>query len=135
MKPEKACIATREELIEENNRLEHHLAWLERQIFGTKSERFIPSNDQQTMLDLGIGASPFPPPPPQKISYERSAAKTEKESEGHGRGPMPAHLPIVDERIEPEDKIEGSVCIGEETSWRYEYKPGSLYIKRTIRPK
>lgn len=136
MKPEKASHATREELIAENNRLEHHLAWLERQIFGTKSERFIPGNDQQTMLDFGTGVSPVPPPPPpQKISYERSAAKTEKESEGHGRGPMPAHLPIVDERIEPEDKLEGSVCIGEETSWRFEYKPGSLYIKRTIRPK
>jgi hypothetical protein len=33
MKPEKASHATREELIAENNRLEHHLAWLERQIF------------------------------------------------------------------------------------------------------
>ena len=48
---------------------------------------------------------------------------------------MPTHLPIIDEIIEPEDKPEGGVCIGEETSWRYEYKPGSLYIKRIIRPK
>ena len=43
MKAELAGVATREELIEEKNRLEaslaeirHHLAWLERQIFGSQ---------------------------------------------------------------------------------------------------
>lgn len=134
-----ALLATREELIEENNRLEaslaevkHHLSWLERQIFGTKSERFV-SNEAQTALDLGVAASPAVLPVTKSVSYERTISKTEPE--GHGRGAMPANLPVVDEIIEPDDKPEGSVCIGEETSWRYEYKRGSLFIKRTIRKK
>ena len=134
-----ARLATREQLIEDNQRLEarlakveHHLAWLERQIFGQKSERFIPSQ-LQTELDLDMTAAPAAAPVKENITYERTIAK--KEPEGHGRGAMPTHLPIDDEIIEPQDKPEGAVCIGEETSWRYEYKRGSLRIKRTIRRK
>ena len=92
MKPEKASIASREELIEENNLLEHHLAWLERQIFGTKSERFIPANDQQTVLDLGVGASPAVPSLKQSVSYERSVAKKRKRRTWQGsHAHAPAH--------------------------------------------
>jgi transposase len=139
MNSAQARIATREELIAENDRLEallaernHHLDWLERQIFGSKSERFVP-NDQQTSLDLGIAPSSASTPVKKTVSYERTVVK--KGEEGHGRGPMPSNLQVVDEIIEPEEKPEGCVCIGEETSWRYEYQRGKLYVKRTIRRK
>jgi transposase len=131
--------ATREELIAENDRneariaeLEHRLAWLERQVFGTKSERFIPADDTQTSLDLGLPAS-ADATATKTISYDRKEAK--KDGQGHGRGSMPTHLPIIDEIIEPDTIPNGSVLIGEECSWRYEYQRGSLRIKRTIRRK
>jgi transposase len=48
---------------------------------------------------------------------------------------MPTHLPFVDTIIEPEEDITGLERIGEEMSWRYDMKPGSLFIHRIIRPK
>ena len=54
-----ALAANRKELIDENNRLEselsaarHRIAWFERQVFGSTSERFVPA-DSQISLDLG----------------------------------------------------------------------------------
>jgi len=116
---------------EEVVHLYHELAWLKRQIFGQKSERFIP-NEQQ--LDLGLAATKTPPVvKTQHVQYER--ATVEKKPQGHGRNVMPTHLPIEDVVIDPQENVEGLECIGEDVSWEYEYEPGCLKIKRYRRPK
>jgi transposase len=137
MNAAQANSASREELIAENNRLEAALAeekyrrsWLERQLFGTKSERFV-ADDTQMRLELGVAAHTAPVRT-QTITYERH---TEKKDDGHCRGAMPTNLPVKDIVIEPAEDITGCERIGEEISWRYEMKRGSLYIERTIRPK
>jgi transposase len=112
--------------------------WLQRQMFGTKSERFIPSADLQTALDLGVISK-------QDIDKEEASVpvtstRTTKASnnpvQGHGRGVMPTHLPIKKTIIEPAEDTTGMVKIGDEVSWYYEMeKPTSLHIVLIIRPK
>jgi transposase len=115
--------------------VEFHSEWLKRQIFGSKSERFVSDDDTQTMLDLGVVKSEELPAATETISYDRRTPSPKKENSGHGRSPMPTHLPFVDTIIEPEGDLDGFVRIGEEVSWQYDMKPGSMIVKRTIRPK
>jgi transposase len=117
--------------------LSFQLEWLKRQIFGTKSERFVADDDMQVALELDIvnngelsGGHTVTP-----VSFTREGGSTKKQQPGHGRNHMPEHLPIKDRVIEPEIDITGMVRIGEEVSWHYEMTPGSLHIVRTIRPK
>jgi transposase len=124
-----------EQLERDHQELKFQLDWLKRQVFGAKSERFIPDDDQQTMLELGIKTpADKTATTTQQITYDRR--KNTKETQpGHSRGTMPTHLPFVDEIIEPQNVTEDMVRIGEEVSWHFEMKPGSLIVKRTIRPK
>lgn len=132
-------LALQEQLLKKTSKveeLEFQLDWYKRQIFGTKSERFIPDDDQQMLLDLGI----TPPDtssdsPVQNISYERHAEPTKNAPKGHGRGEMPTHLPIVKKILEPQGDVSGLEKIGEDVSWYYEMEPSSLHIVQTIRPK
>ena len=110
--------------------LQGELSWLKRQIFGQKSERFIPA-DEQTSLDLGVEEQKNEIAE-EKISYTRRKPRT---GEGHGRGPMPTHLPFDDVIIEPDEDVSGCVHIGDEISWEYEYTPGNLFVRRYIRRK
>jgi transposase len=111
--------------------LEFNLQWFKRQIFGAKSERFIP-NDLQVSLDLGISPAKHEEKKRDVAAHERSVTKN---AEGHGRGEMPTHLPFVDVVIEPQDKTDDMVCIGREVTWEYDYEPKSLFVRRYIRPK
>lgn len=113
------------------------MTWLNRQVFGTKSERYIPSDDLQMALELGIApADATSNTASTQVAYTRKENKNVEPVKGHGRGAMPTHLPIKDVVVEPEGDISGLVKIGEEVSWYYEMdKPSSLHIIRTIRPK
>jgi transposase len=108
----------------------HELEWLKRQLFGSKSERFIP-NDEQTELDLQIEKSEVKTTE-QNISYTRA---TTKKTSGHSRGEMPTHLPFEDIVIEPQEDVSSCDKLGDEISWEYEYNPGTLFVRRYIRPK
>jgi len=126
-----------EKLQSELQELKFRLEWFKRQVFGTKSERFIPSDDLQEALDLGIVKNEetrSSEAPAKVITYEKKTK--EKQKVAHGRGNMPTHLPIKDVVIEPEGDLTGMVRIGEEVSWYYEMdKPSSLHVVRLIRPK
>ena len=133
-------VAPRQELIDtisnmatKIDELQFQLDWFKRQVFGTKSERFIADDDQQTMLELGISETELSETTEQ-ITYSRQKAAKEQ-PKGHGRGTMPTHLPFIDVVIEPENDTTGLVKIGEEITWHYEMKPGSLFVRRIIRPK
>jgi len=110
--------------------LQHELAWLKRQLFGSKSERYIP-NDQQTELDLNITKLEVEITE-QNVTYTRTLTK---KTSGHSRTEAPTHLPCDDIIIEPAEDISGCEKMGEEISWEYEYNPGSLFVRRYIRNK
>jgi len=115
--------------------LEFQLDWFKRQIFGTKSERFVPDDDLQTALDLGITEALQPEVEYENIDYRRCKSDNTQKKPGHGRGAMPTHLPIIERTIEPDDDTSDLVCIGEEVSWYYDMEPASLHIVKTVRPK
>ena len=113
--------------------------WFKRQIFGAKSERFIPSDDLQAALELDIVNKDEIDAIAESttITYKRNNKHSTVEPKpGHGRGNMPTHLPIKDVTVEPEGDLTGMEKIGEEVSWYFEMEqPGSLHVVRTIRPK
>jgi transposase len=108
----------------------HELQWLKRQLFESKSERFIP-NDQQIELELSTTKAEVEIAE-ENISYTRT---TTKKTVGHCRREVPTHLPYDDITIEPQEDISKCEKLGDEISWEYEYNPGSLFVRRYIRPK
>ena len=116
----------------ENITLKQELAWLKRQMFGSKSERFIPNADQQ---ELPLEVTPVEIVlTKEHVEYDR--VKTDKKKTGgHGRGEMPTHLPFVDEIIEPQENVADCQKIGEEVTWEIDYEPGKCFVRRFIRPK
>lgn len=144
-------VASRQELIDiildqasqidklTNTITEHsvQLEWLKRQIFGSKSERFVDPDDLQTALELGIADTTGNRPAEiTTVTYERKKHAGKETVKGHGRGAMPTHLPIKKTTVEPLEDTAGMIKIGEEESWYYEMdKPASLHIVVICRPK
>jgi len=110
--------------------LEHQLAELKRLIFGSRSERFIPTSPAQMSLFEGLE---------HKIEdlKKRTARSGEKQQQKQKpvRALLPAHLPREEEILEPEAVPTGSKRIGEEITEILEYHPGRLFVRRIIRVK
>jgi transposase len=125
---------TYEELAIENVRLKAELANLKRLIFGQKRERFFPAGgDENQMVLTGFDQKNQPEIKTEQISYIRH--KVVKNPSPHSRQPLPSHLPRKEIVIEPEEDTKDMKKIGEEITEELEYKPGSLYVNRYIRPK
>jgi transposase len=69
----------------------------------------------------------------ETITYERNKPSESKQKPV--RLALPAHLPRVEEVIEPQENLEGTKKIGETVTEFLEYIPGKLYVKKLIRPK
>lgn len=110
------------------------LDYLKRQLYGRKSERFLPQDPGQLSLELEQMAEALQEQATEKIEYEREKAKAEKKP-GHGRMPLPSHLRREETIIEPEDLPEGSKKIGDEITEILEYKKAEIFVKKLIRPK
>ncbi len=121
-----------EKLLSENQYLKQQLDELKRLIFGSKSERFVPSGDLQLNLfnqpqeEQQIGTT-------EEIKYTRE--KPVKEKQRPIRTSIPSHLPRVEEIIEPKDMEEGAKKIGEEITEVLEYNPAKVYVRKIVRPK
>lgn len=106
--------------------LESQVAELKRLIFGSKSERFIPTDSQQTTL-FDTVAEATEEPVTEQVSYERKLVKKDKQKPV--RALLPAHLPRQEEVIEPDELVEGMKKIGEEVTEILEHIPGKLYVR------
>ncbi len=114
----------------------NEIAQLKRMIFGTKSERFV-SDENSSQLLLGLNLTEPMVETPVKtetITYERKQ-KEENKQLVHSRQPLPSHLPRHEEVIEPKEIPMGAKKIGEEITEVLEFKPGTLVVKKTVRPK
>ena len=117
-------------LRQENAYLKEELAQLKRMIFGSKRERFIPSDlTQQSLFDT---ETPQEAPQQETVTYQRDKPKKEGKAK---RLLLAAHLPREEHLLEPEGlDQESSIRIGEKVSEVLEYTPGKLYVHKTIRP-
>jgi transposase len=128
------------ELKSENMRLKDEITdltsqheWLKRQIFGQKSERFIPAHDAQCSLALeGLAQAQPPETTTQTITYSRKNPNANKTP--HGRDEIPAHIPRVTIEIEPDYDTTGMERVADKISEQLEYKPPEFFVKRYVRP-
>jgi transposase len=114
--------------------LESQLAKLQKLIFGSKSERFVPEVDpMQANLDFGdIQEVTKEEPVTETIIYDRKKGSGKQKP---SRQPLPAHLKRVIHEIQPEEDVTGLVRIGEVITEELEYSPATLFVNQFVRPK
>ena len=124
-------------------RITFELARLKAWRFGAKSERM--SAEQRTLFDETLAADQADleaqlaalqakaGPPPE------AAAPGEKQKRQPRREPLAAHLPRVDERIEPDNTTcecgQAMQRVGEDVSERLDIVPAKFFVQRQIRGK
>jgi len=114
--------------------LRQELDKLRRLIYGQKRERYVPlPPPDQLNFALAEQVSSELPAKTERISYVRR--KKNNTYTPHSRKPLPAHLPRKEIVIEPDEDVTDLKKIGEEITEELEYKPGTLYVNRYIRPK
>lgn len=119
--------------------LKHQLAQLQKMIFGSRHERFVPADVTNPQLSLGIQAEPTATSnitSTKQISYTRTNVAVEQKLLQHpGRMKLPEHLRREEFTIEPVEDITGCKRMGEEITEVLEYEPGELFVKKYVRPK
>ena len=132
-----AAVAERDQLSAANDKLHHIIAVLRRARFGRKSERL--SEDQLNLVleELEIASAKAETEEEQKDgNLKRERAKKRRAN----RGSLPAHLPRIEQVIEPESTAcpccgEAMYVIGEDKSERLDKVPAVLRVIVTRRPK
>lgn len=114
--------------------LKYQVANLSRMLYGQKRERFEkPDVPELPFVKTEEASEANKEETVEKIqvTYER----TKKKKEHPGRHPLPEHLRVEEEIVEPLEDTTGMVKIGQEVSDRLEFRPAEFYIHRIIRPK
>jgi transposase len=119
--------------------LQQQLSQLQKMIFGSRHERFIPSsaNDPQLSLDIKAEATATAGITSTKqISYTRTNITVEQKPLQHpGRMKLPENLRREEIIIEPAEDTRDCKKMGEEITEVLEYQPGELYVKQYKRIK
>lgn len=127
VKAENVAIKSKvEELIAKNLDAAHQLELLRRQIFGAKSERFVPGDPNQLELDLGLSMEIA-----KKDAAKENAVPRKKKDrkEKPRREALPADLPRTVVCIEPLGVDTANMtCIGYDSTEVLGYKPAQLFV-------
>ncbi len=119
--------------------LQQQLSQLQKMIFGSRQERFVPAEVNTTQLALDIQAdatASFAVVDAKKITYIRTNVSVEQKPLSHpGRMKLPEHLRREEIIIEPAEAITGLRKMGEEVTEVLEWQPGELFVKKYVRPK
>lgn len=118
------------------------IAQLRRELFGPKSDKLTPEQEQQLSAlnrDLQEEAQRPAPVSDDVLEREDRAARRRRQRR-RGRHPLPDHLETETITIEPEEKIcpccgKPLERIGEEVSEEIDMIPAKLIRRRTVRPK
>lgn len=118
--------------------LQQQLAQLQKMIFGSRHERYVPhDNPSQLTLDITADAvAACSVTDTKKISYTRTKIAVEEKPLVHpGRMKLPEHLRREEILVEPSVDTTDCKKIGEEITEVLEYQPGELYVKQYRRAK
>jgi transposase len=119
--------------------LQQQLSQLQKMIFGSRHERFVPSQADPSQLSLGIQADATATcsvVDAKKITYTRTNVSVEQKPLVHpGRAKLPENLRREEIIIEPSEDISGLKKMGEEITEVLEYEPGELFVKKYVRNK
>lgn len=119
--------------------LQQQLLQLQKMIFGSKQERFVPADNNTSQLSLDIQAEvagSCSVVEAKKISYTRTTTSTEQKPLTHpGRMKLPEHLRREEIIIGPKEDTTGLKKIGEEITEVLDYSPGELFVKKYVRSK
>lgn len=136
-----------EQLKQENNELRQELAslknqlsWFQRQLFGKRSEKIVPTPGE-VQLELFPGFTGEPEPKAEERVIRAHTRKVTRR-EGQDKITFPENLPVERHFLDiPEaERVCPStgkplVKIGEEVTQKLAYRPGSYFIKEIVRPK
>jgi len=119
--------------------LQQQLAQLQKMIFGSRHERFVPSDVTSSQLSLDIEAEATAScsiAEAKKISYIKTSLSVEQTPLVHpGRMKLPEQLRRQEIIIEPLEDTAGCRRMGEEITEVLEWAPGELFVKKYVRPK
>jgi transposase len=120
----------RPELEEECRRLLHRVAWLEKQVFGPKSERN-DVDENQTCLDLGVEPASEPTP-----ARSITIAAHDRRVSRKPTADIPGDLPVFsEETLLPDVDVSRCDIIGEEVTRKLERIPAKIGWHLIHRPK
>jgi len=125
----------KQRLLADNQLLKEEVAELKRLIYGSKRERFVPTqkDDVQLSLELEVEtADEEQAVVKQTLSYQRAIKQVAKKPV---RQSFPDHLPRIDVVLEPEEDISTMRKVGEEVTEELDLEPARLFIRRYIRPR
>lgn len=108
---------------------------LRNMIFGSKRERFIPTQDTlQLMLEFEPKTAEISEEVKKERELIRVAYQRRKTKKKHqGRISLPSHLPVVETVIQPEEDVSNMTCIGKDVTDELDYAPARLQVNRIIR--
>jgi transposase len=119
--------------------LKQELAQLKKIIFGSRQERFMPTDaNASQQLSLNVEAEAIAAvkiADTKKISYTKLIKEITPAKLHPGRNPLPEHLERREQIIEPADDTTLLKKIGEEITEELEYEPGKLFVNKIVRPK
>lgn len=128
---------------EEVSKLKWELAWLRRQMYGTKRESFtladdISAENIQLSLDLSVETiAACKITAGAKVNYVRTKVELipHPPKQHPGRSKLPDHLRRERILLKPEMDVTGLRIMGDEVTEILDYTPGELYVKQYIRHK
>ena len=118
--------------------LKRQMEQLQKMIFGSRHERFVPLENNPSQLSLDIQAESSESCSlvhTKQITYTKTNTTTQTPSVHPGRMKLPEHLRREEIIIEPTEDTNGLKKMGQEVSEVLEWQPGELYVKKYVRPK
>ena len=115
------------------------IAWLNRQLFGRRSEKLAALDPNQLSLFDPVPATGQSEDIREEDSSAAAPSKAKpdgKKKESRRNRELLEGLPVVEVVIEPDRvDLDRYRRIGEERTRTLEFEPGRLYVKETVRPK
>ena len=134
------AIAESRRLTEQNDQLRHLLKQLQRAQFGQRSERLDHDQMQLALEDIETSLAERDAEEEENKKSAADKPADQRKTRRINRGALPAHLPHVHVRLEPESIVcpccHGAMhVIGEESSQRLDKIPAQYQVIVTHRPK